>query len=51
LFISFAVTGIAIWAWETGWFQWMILGETALAVCVYAVMQKSLASARWIPAE
>jgi hypothetical protein len=51
MMISFALSGIAAWSWSGGWFRWLLLGETALAIGLYAMMRRSLASARWPAAE
>jgi hypothetical protein len=51
MMISMALSGLAAWSWSSGWFWWLLLGETALATGLYALMRASLASARWSPAE
>ena len=35
------------WAWAAGFFNWLLLVETVLAVCLYAGMRRSLRSVRW----
>ncbi len=51
MLISMAVAGIALWAWQTGWFWWFILVETALVAVIYTGMRASLANAKWEPME
>jgi hypothetical protein len=51
MMISMAISGLAIWAWSAGWFGWLLLGETLLAVALYATMRASLSSVRWSPME
>ena len=47
MMLSMALAGLAVWSWSTGWFHWLLLGETSLAVVLYALMHRSLASASW----
>jgi hypothetical protein len=47
MMLSMALAGLAVWSWSTGWFHWLLLGETTLAVVLYALMRRSLASASW----
>jgi hypothetical protein len=47
MFISMALSGLAAWSWATGWFVWFVLGETVLAVGIYAALRWNLAFARW----
>lgn len=51
MLISMAVSGIAYWAWISGWFWWLILGETAVVAVAYTGMRASLNGLRWSPAE
>jgi hypothetical protein len=46
---SMALSGLALWAWATGWFVWLLLGETVGVAAIYWSMRTSLASARWEP--
>jgi hypothetical protein len=48
---AFAVSGLAYWSWTSGWFWWLVLGETVIVAVAYAGMRASLASLRWSPAE
>ncbi len=48
---SFAVSGIACWAWSTGWFWWFVLGEAVVVAVAYTGMRAALARLRWSPAE
>jgi len=47
MMLSMALSGLAIWSWSFGWFHWLLLGETTLALALYTLMHKSLASAPW----
>lgn len=47
MMISMALSSIAAWSWSGGWFRWLLLGETALAVGIYTIMRTSVTSARW----
>jgi hypothetical protein len=47
MFISMALSGLATWAWITGWFRWFLCGEAAAAALIYALMHKVNASSRW----
>ena len=51
MLISMAVAGIALWAWQTGWFWWFMLAETILVAVIYTGMRASLANAKWEPME
>ena len=37
----------ASWAWSAGWFKWLILVETVVAIALYAGVRASMANARW----
>lgn len=41
---------LASWSWSAGWFWWLVLGETIVAIAVYAVMRWFMRNAPW-PAE
>jgi ABC-2 type transport system permease protein len=51
MLISFALAGLAAWAFSAGYFWWLILGESILAFLVYAAMRFSLGKVRWKSAE
>lgn len=46
---SMVISGIAWWAWSTGWFWWFLMGETILMIAVYAVMRTSVGTLSWTP--
>ena len=46
---SMALSGLALWAWATGWFAWLLLGETICVLVAYWALRASLASACWEP--
>jgi hypothetical protein len=47
MFFSFALSGLAIGAWEIGWFVWMILGEALLVSALYVAMRRSIVGVKW----
>jgi hypothetical protein len=51
MFSSMALSGLALLAWSTGWFQWFLLIETIVAVSLYMIMRRSLANVRWATLE
>jgi len=51
MMISFALSGLAYFSWDQGWFWFLIIGETILAATLYCVMRKSLARVRWSSVE
>jgi hypothetical protein len=46
-FISIGMSAVATWSWEAGWFRWLLLAETILAIVIFVLMRASLASMRW----
>jgi ABC-2 type transport system permease protein len=51
MLISMALSGISLWAWNTGWFWWFVLAETIIVIGSYIGIRVSLASVRWKPME
>jgi ABC-2 type transport system permease protein len=47
LFVSMVISGLATWAWTSGWFWSFMVGETIVATGAYVVMRRGLAAARW----
>ncbi len=47
MMVSFAVAGLATWAWSGGWFAWLLLVETVLAVIIYLLIRNSVIHSRW----
>ncbi len=47
MFAAMALSGIALWAWLTGWFWLFLLIETVGAIAVYLVMHRLVERARW----
>jgi ABC-2 type transport system permease protein len=41
------LSGLTMWSWSGGWFWQLVLIETFLASCLYAVMRKRLDRIRW----
>jgi hypothetical protein len=50
-FVSMALAAIALWAWVTGWFGWMLLAEAIGVAALYAPMRASIKAGRWAPEE
>ncbi len=51
MMVSMAMSGVAYFAWITGWFWWLMLGEGLAVVVAYAGMRASLKALQWSPAE
>jgi hypothetical protein len=51
MFVAFALAGLASFCWSQGWFWWLLLIETAIAVATYSVMGRSLARSTWPSAD
>jgi hypothetical protein len=49
--ITFGLAAVAALAWTQGWFWWLILGETLVAIGLYSVLRRALARMRWSSAE
>jgi len=47
MFFAFALAGLASFSWEQGWFGWLILGESIIAVGVCFALRLALARAHW----
>jgi ABC-2 type transport system permease protein len=47
MMISFALSGIAIWAWMTGWFIWFLMGEAVTVIVIYLGLRSRIDAARW----
>jgi len=47
--VSVALAGVTAWAWTTGWFWWLVLGEAILGAVLYLAMRASLQNVRWQP--
>ena len=48
---SLALGGLAVWAWSSGWFGWLLLGETLVVGTLYWILRASVESTRWSPLE
>ena len=51
MLISMAISGVAVWAWSTGWFWPFLSGEAAIGVGLYVLMRSFVSSARWVTIE
>jgi ABC-2 type transport system permease protein len=45
--ISFVLVGLTMWSWKEGWFALFVVGETVVAVIVYATIHRKFADMRW----
>ena len=48
---SMALSGIAMFAWQTGWFLWLLLVESVIVAGIYLAMRASIGAVRWSSAE
>ena len=51
MIVSMMLSAIATWAWNAGWFTWLLLAETVVVVGIYAAMRASINSVRWPAAD
>lgn len=51
MFCAFVLSGLAFWAWSTGWFVWLIMGEIILSVAISVPLKRSIRQARWTSLE
>ena len=51
MLISMVLSGVSLWAWNTGWFWWFVLAEAIVVIGLYVGIRASLASVRWKPME
>ena len=47
MLISFALSGLAMWAWSGGWFVWLLLIEAAGSFAIYTTLRAAIATGRW----
>lgn len=47
MFVSLAVSGVAVWAWHTGWFWQFLAGETLVVVALYITFRQIINAIRW----
>jgi hypothetical protein len=47
MLITFGLAMVSSLAWTQGWFWWLVAGEAAVAVVLYATMRFALAKVRW----
>ena len=47
MMVAFVLAGLTTWSWSQGWFWWLVLGETMVAIAVYSAMRLALAKVRW----
>ena len=51
MIISMALSGLATWSWETGWFWWFVAGEALVGGAIYMTIRARLAFVPWPPME
>jgi len=47
MFCAFILAGIASWSWSAGWFGYLLLAETLLALPIYFLFRYSLTTIPW----
>lgn len=47
MLLTFGLAMVSSLAWTQGWFWWLVAGEAAVAVVLYATMRFALAKVRW----
>jgi hypothetical protein len=47
MLFAVALSGLATWAWSAGWFWWLVLVESVVAVGVHVSLYASLRAVRW----
>ena len=47
MMIAFGLAELASLSWSQGWFWWLVLGETIVAVGLYSAMRLKLANVLW----
>ncbi|MND08442.1 hypothetical protein D3C83_310420 [compost metagenome] len=45
--LSGFISGIATWAWNTGWFWWFVAVELAATIATYVALRRTLSEKRW----
>jgi len=48
---AMALSGVALWAWLTGWFFFFLTIEAVAAIVLYVILRRSLRRASWIALE
>ena len=44
---AMVLSGLATWAWTTGWFMWFLVLEATVVSVIYLFMRRSLDAVRW----
>lgn len=47
MLISMALGGVAAWSWSQGWFRWLLLAESVVAIGLYIGMRSVVSRSRW----
>ena len=47
LIVSSAVAGLGLWAWSTGWFVWMLVGEAVLVAITQYILRRLISRIGW----
>ncbi|MGE3317583.1 MAG: hypothetical protein AB7O26_20930, partial [Planctomycetaceae bacterium] len=51
MLFSFLLSGLATWAWVTGWFHWFLLAEGLLSLTLFLVLRRSINRSGWVSLE
>jgi hypothetical protein len=51
MLVAMALSGLAAFAWSTGWFWWLLAVETVVVAVVHFALRAAIAQARWRPWE
>ncbi len=49
LVASMTLTAVTVWAWSTGWFHWLLIGESVVVAALYPFLRSIAARAQWTP--
>jgi hypothetical protein len=51
MFVAGLLSGLAAWAWSSGWFGWLLLVEVIIVSALYVGLRALISAARWPPME
>jgi len=51
MIVSGILSGIAAWAWSSGWFGWLLVFEIVVTSALYISLRALVSASRWPPAE
>jgi ABC-2 type transport system permease protein len=47
MFVAFALAGLTSVSWSHGWFWWLVMGESVVAVGLYVILRLTLSRSKW----